>query len=94
MTAARKTQDEIAVDLEKHRSGEHPIELDEMIRNRFEQAFVADLQATSQVSKFELEGVLASPEVRPTQPPGGPPIAGIPIVNVGSLPTKEEERDP
>lgn len=67
----------------EHRSGEHPIEIDRLIRSTFEEAFESDLQSTSQVSKFELEGVLSSPEVRPTEPPPvSAPIVGMPIVNV------------
>jgi hypothetical protein len=102
MTAARKSQHEVVVtERLVNESGEHSIELDRIIRNTFEEAFETDLQTTAQVSKFELEEVLSSPEVRPTDPPPTPPIPGVPIVNVGSLPppaieidrTKEEERD-
>jgi hypothetical protein len=85
MSAARKNQDEVAVEIQRsgeHASGEHAIELDRLIRNTFEDAFEADLQSTSRVSKFELEGVLSNPEVRPTEPPKAPPIVGMPIVNV------------
>ena len=82
MTAAEKKLEVPDVDLrEVHRSGEHNIELDRMIRSTFEDAFEADLQTTSRVSKFELEEVLSSPEVRPTEPPSTP-IVGMPIVNV------------
>jgi hypothetical protein len=92
------------------RSGEHSIELDRLVRRAFEDVFEADLQATSQLSRFELEEVLASPEARPSEPPlAETPIQGIPIVNavtegiaIDALPepaieidrTKEEERDP
>lgn len=79
MTAAKK-QGEVEL-REVHRSGEHNIELDRIIRTTFEDAFEGDLQTTSRVSKFELEEVLSSPEVRPTEPPPVP-IAGVPIVNV------------
>lgn len=82
MSAARKSQHEVAVtEREIHKSGEHSIELDRIIRNAFEDAFEADLQTTSRVSKFELEEVLSSPEVRPTEPPSTP-IVPTPIVNV------------
>jgi hypothetical protein len=103
MTAARKSQHDVVVtERMVNESGEHSIELDRVIRNTFEEAFENDLQTTAQVSKFELEEVLSSPEVRPTDPPPTPPILGVPIVSVGSLPppaievdrTKEEERDP
>jgi hypothetical protein len=80
MSAARKDQDVVVTEI--HRSGEHTIELDRLIRNTFEEAFETDLQTTSRVSKFELEEVLSSPEVRPTDPPPTPPIVGVPIVNV------------
>jgi hypothetical protein len=76
MSAARKNQDVVVTEIQ--RSGEHTIELDRLIRNTFEEAFETDLQTTSRVSKFELEEVLSSPEVRPTDPP----IVGLPIVNV------------
>jgi hypothetical protein len=82
MTAARRNQDIVVTEI--NRSGEHAIELDQLIRNRFEEAFEADLQTTSRVSKFELEEVLSSPEVRPTEPPGAPTVVGLPIVNVAS----------
>lgn len=83
MSAARKSQPEVVVaEREIHKSGEHSIELDRLIRNRFEEAFETDLQSTAQVSKFELEEVLSSPEVRPTDPPPTPVIQGVPIVNV------------
>lgn len=99
MTAAKKHEVELK---EVHRSGEHEIELDRLIRTTFEDAFEADLQTTSRVSKFEMEEVLASPEVRPTEPPSTP-IVGMPIVNVvpdeyeaiavGSLPPPAVEID-
>src|SRR5690349_18766550 len=82
MLPARKKPVEVVDINESQRSGEHVIELDRMIRNRFEEAFEADLQSTSRVSRFELEEVLSSPEVRPTDPPPTPPIVGLPIVNV------------
>lgn len=83
MTAALKNQPEVVMtERVTHKSGEHPIELDQLIKNRFEEAFEADLQTTARVSKFELEEVLASPEVRPTDPPPTPLIQGMPIVNV------------
>jgi hypothetical protein len=83
MSAARKSQHEVVVtEREIHKSGEHSIELDRIIRNTFEEAFENDLQTTAQVSKFELEEVLSSPEVRPTDPPPTPVIQGVPIVNV------------
>lgn len=90
---------------ETHRSGEHAIDLDAMIRRSFESAFESNLQTTSRVSRFELEEILATPEAHPSQLP----IVPTPIVNVvsegiafDSLPapaievdrTKEEERDP
>ena len=112
MTAARKTQREIdpvtAPDVQ--RSGEHAIDLDAQVRRAFERAFGDESQSTKEMTRFDLEEVLKSPEAKPTDPP---PIVGMPIVNVvaddyeaisvGSLPppaievdrTKEdEERDP
>lgn len=50
-------------------SGEHAISLDGLIRRSFERAFETELQSTSRISRFELDEVLASPEVRPTAPP-------------------------
>lgn len=101
MSAARKNQDVIVTEV--HRSGEHPIELDQLIRNTFEDAFETDLQTTARVSKFELEEVLSSPEVRPTDPPPATLIVGMPIVNavpedyeaiaVGSIPPPAIEVD-
>jgi len=111
MRVARKKKAQTATEVSpqpRARSGEHVISLDEQIRRQFERAFENDLQTTSQVSKFELEDMLAKPEARPSHPP----IVGMPIVNVvaedyeaiaiGTLPppaveidrTKEEERDP
>lgn len=82
MSAARKKPHEVVVtERQIHKSGEHAIELDRIIRSTFEDAFEADLQTTSRVSKFELEEVLSSPEVRPTEPPSTP-IVPMPIVNV------------
>ena len=64
-----------------------------------ERPFESDPQTTSRIERFDLEDILASPEVRPTDPPAGPDPHAVPV---GSLPppaieidqTKEEERDP
>jgi hypothetical protein len=81
---------------EVHRSGEHSIELDRLVRRAFEDVFEADVHATSQLSRFELEAVLASPEARPSEPPplAVTPIVGIPIVNVVSEGIAIEELPP
>lgn len=73
MSAAVKDPEEythaVSEGPDAHRSGEHSIGLDAMIRRSFEVAFESDLQTTARISRFELEEVLSSPEVRPSSAP-------------------------
>lgn len=102
---ARREQGRQSIEVRKvHRSGEHAIGLDEVIRRQFERAFASELESTSRISRFDLDDMLARPDVRPSDPPAvDAPIVGMPIVNVvaddyeaitvGTLPPPAVETD-